>query len=1167
MATLAFAMTFTFAWGSQMTIQVYQSDGATAFQGVTVSYHAGYWKSFGTTNASGQAVKDIPDGTYQFKVSYDGTDAVLSFTVSGTSSGTFYSSKATIHTMTSASANLPGVAISFLSGYWRGVGSTDASGLKVIERFPGTFNFKAELNGTSAQQSVTIPGDGSSSGQSVSANFYTSLAEMYVKQSDGSTPVQNASMSFLSGYWRGLGSTDASGYRGAELFPGAFDFKAELNGTAAQQNKTISGDGISPGSKTKVTFHTSAANIYALQHNYNPFQGVSVSFLSGYWRGLGQTDAAGLRSVELFPGAFDFKVEYGGTDAVQNVTIPGDGVAPGSSVNNTFYSTEVTFKVEGCDTSPGTPVAGASCAYLSGYWRGVGSTDANGEVKMQRFGGLHDFRAEIGGTQAFIYAEYIPGGHGIHPNIKKTFTFNPTKVSFTYSGSVKYFSGYWRSIPSHGYLFPGTYQFKFNSKEVAVNISGCSYNQFVNTIKVKDHQGNPIAGATARGGYGSNYSTWHVSGSTDANGLLLDFRPASASGYSYEARVNNTTAVAGPLNTGLFEFQTQLITMRLETCNGSPLDGAAIRYGTGSTYTSWWFPGGNTGSSASGESTAEFFPGTYSFEAQYQGTSDQKISFNFPSDGTTVTWQTTKVTLHWPGQISFGGSTGDSRFFNKPSMELLPGTYKFHFRTGYRTDLTFSGCNFEKTGAFAQLKDSNGNGLANASFKYRFGWGSYTDIGTDNTGNGLFFLLDGNPGNTKVTCAYLGASVEKEQNVQTNPLFIFNTVNVTADLKDSNGNTLTASSWDYRYGWGAYATFTNTGMELLPVNVKVLVGYKGASVEKEQNAGTSPYFLFNTVNVTADLKDSNGNTLTASSWDYRYGWGAYATLNNAGEELLPVNVKVLVGYKGATVEKEQNVGASPYFLFNTVNVTADIQDANGNSLMATGWDYRYGWGSYSPLTIAGEELLPVAVKVRVTFKGATMEKEQNVGTSPYFLFNTVNVTADLKDGSGNLLTADNWQYRYGWGGFTNLNNAGEELLPLNTKVKVTYTDPITSVTHTWEKEQNVGSNSYFLFTYDGTKIRELSGEVLEDYSALEVQVRPNPVWGSALIDLAIPKDGHTQAAIYDLNGKLIHVLYDGEMKAGSYTFEWDAGGLTAGTYFCRLVNDKEMKTLRILLVD
>ncbi|MDV7395736.1 hypothetical protein RZS08_30380, partial [Arthrospira platensis SPKY1] len=134
---------------------------------------------------------------------------------------------------------------------------------------------------------MTIPGDGSGSGQSVSADFYTSLVEMYVKQSDGATAIKDVDMAFLSGYWRGLGKTDVSGYRGAELFPGTFDFKASLNGTAAQQNKTISGDGVTSGTKTKVTFHTSAANIYALQHDSSPFQDVNVSFLSGYWRGLG----------------------------------------------------------------------------------------------------------------------------------------------------------------------------------------------------------------------------------------------------------------------------------------------------------------------------------------------------------------------------------------------------------------------------------------------------------------------------------------------------------------------------------------------------------------------------------------------------------------------------------------------------------------------------------------------------------------------------------------------------------------------------------------------------------------------------------------------------------------------------------------------------------------
>jgi hypothetical protein len=66
---------------------------------------------------------------------------------------------------------------------------------------------------------------------------------------------------------------------------------------------------------------------------------------------------------------------------------------------------------------------------------------------------------------------------------------------------------------------------------------------------------------------------------------------------------------------------------------------------------------------------------------QYQGTAEAKLNVTFP-DQSSLVWQTTKLTLNYPYAISYGGATGDSRWFTKPSMELLPGTYKFHFRDG-----------------------------------------------------------------------------------------------------------------------------------------------------------------------------------------------------------------------------------------------------------------------------------------------------------------------------------------------------------------------------------------------------------------------------------------------------------------------------------------------------
>ncbi|MDZ7776359.1 MAG: hypothetical protein U5L09_12545 [Bacteroidales bacterium] len=94
------------------------------------------------------------------------------------------------------------------------------------------------------------------------------------------------------------------------------------------------------------------------------------------------------------------------------------------------------------------------------------------------------------------------------------------------------------------------------------------------------------------------------------------------------------------------------------------------------------------------------------------------------------------------------------------------------------------------------------------------------------------------------------------------------------------------------------------GEELLPVNTKVKVTYKGASVEKQQNTGSNASFNFNTVKVTSELLASDNSDLTDDAdFDYRFGYGAYSTFDPvAGKELLPVNTKVKVTYKGASVE-------------------------------------------------------------------------------------------------------------------------------------------------------------------------------------------------------------------------------------------------------------------------
>jgi hypothetical protein len=456
-----------------------------------------------------------------------------------------------------------------------------------------------------------------------------------------------------------------------------------------------------------------------------------------------------------------------------------------------------------------------------------------------------------------------------------TVVFGTTTVCLNFSGNIKYSAGSWFSFPSNGCqeLLPGSYNFNFDGYSLTLDVSGDKVEKSIVVAKLLDSSGNGLAGGDIdyRFGWGSYASL----GTTPANGTIVYAIDGLQTNTKF--RVSYAGGTTGDMQQNIaldsyVVFQTVPVTAVLNDSGGSPLGGATFEYRYG------W------GSKMPFDGAEELLPINTKITVSYMGAAIEKQQ---------------------------NASTAPDFVF-----ATVPVT--------------------------AVLNDSNGSPLGDATFEYRYGWASKQSF------SGPMELL---PVNTKITVSYMGAAIEKQQNANTVPDFVFATVPVTAVLNDSGGSPLGGATFEYRYGWASKQPFSGP-MELLPVNTKITVSYLGAASEKDQNANTAPNFVFNTVSVTAGLLDSAGTTNLPGTFEYRYGWGSYQPFSGP-MELLPVNTKMRVSYAGGTTgDIEQNVGSNAYFSWQTGQV---------NSSSGTATDYRYGWGAYNSFT-NGMELLPLATK-------------------------------------------------------------------------------------------------------------------------------------------------------------------------------------------------------------
>jgi hypothetical protein len=576
------------------------------------------------------------------------------------------------------------------------------------------------------------------------------------------------------------------------------------------------------------------------------------------------------------------------------------------------------------------------------------------------------------------------------------------------------------------------------------------------TVEVKDSLGNPIEGATITYAIGSPNGGWQTFGTTGADGTVSRTDLVIGTNYHFFAGFNASSSLTQVVTAfdgdETVTFQTAPVKVKVETCTGTPHAGAVVTYGS---VNGGFLTFGST--DAAGIATKELFPG---YERTfYAGVNHTKSALQTVTtaaqDDPLVTFKTTAVTINYSGPVNHGSGNGGWFSFTKPTMEMFAGTHTF-LMGGVQIPIEVSGCTTTNSVAIVKLINSSGAGIAGATAQYYDG--GWKDIPGVTNANGLLpVVIPGLKGNIPFAINYAGARIQKTQNITTDSIVLFQTKAVTVKLLDSTGAALSAEAQYYANGWKTFGTTTTT-LELLPTTYPFRVTYGGASIQKNQDVNADPLVIFTTKLVTFKLLNQAGDSeLTGGAEYYASGWKTFGSgITTATMELLPTTYPFKVSYGGAAIQKNQNVADDATVVFNTKVVTVKLLDSAGTTDLTADADYyASGWKDFGT-TPAAMELLPTTYPFKVTYLGASIQKNQDVAADPNVIFNTVPVTMKLLNSTGGELAGAGDYYASGWKTF-GTTTATLELLPTTYPFRVSYLG--ASI----QKNQNVATDPNVIF--------------------------------------------------------------------------------------------------------
>jgi hypothetical protein len=569
-------------------------------------------------------------------------------------------------------------------------------------------------------------------------------------------------------------------------------------------------------------------------------------------------------------------------------------------------------------------------------------------------------------------------------------------------GTLQYYDGSWKPAVNNNdgtftikttfmtVSLQMTYAYGVQTKSnVAVGTSTIVFQTVNAQVKLQNSQGNLIDTGTVQYYAGA----WRNFGTTTSGVATMELLPINYSFSMTYAFASNNKAQDLSANP-IVVFQTTNTSVQLKNSQGNLMDTGTVQY-----YSGAWRTFGTT---TNGVTTKELLPNSYSFSMTYANASNNKqqdISAN-----STVVFQTVNAAVQLKnsqGNLIDQGTvqyySGAWRTFGTTSggvttKELLPNSYSFSMTFAYATNNKQQdiGANstvvFQTVNAAVQLKNSQGSLIDQGTVQYYSG--AWRTFGTTSGGVITKELL---PNSYSFSMTYAYASNNKQQDIGANSTVVFQTVNAAVQLKNSQGSLIDQGTVQYYSGaWRTFGTTSGgvTTKELLPNSYSFSMTYAFASNNKQQDLNSNTTVVFQTVNTTIQLKNSQGNLMDTGTIQYYSGaWRAFGTTTNGGVsmELLPNSYQFNMTYAYVTNSKTQDVGSNNTVTFSTVLATVNVINTQNNPVNNAAVTYYSGaWRQFGN-TVNGnatKELLPASLQFRAQSGSASQNKTQDLSANP-----------------------------------------------------------------------------------------------------------------------------------------------------------------------------------------